>query len=311
MIPGVAAPALAGISGQSRDGQPLAYQRAPAADLAPWIARMFFTQAEQPAGRVIDCGLFNDTAFVRLIAQGDWTAAAANGTVRCSRGALLFGPHSRMLPITVAGPFATFGFALRPGALAALGHPWGPIGNDMIADLPSGPDWRCWTEPIDLAARSPEQWLGWLEDTVRAVFSVDPPRRPDPLALAFDEAAFVDPGEPIAAFAARLGVSKRRVARMARRDFGLPPKAVMRRARVLDLASQLLGFADPAEAEDHALRFYDQSHRIREFRALMGMTPSELARGPRPILTLGLESRQARRLEVIGRLAEGEAGPWR
>ena len=35
--------ALSPVSGASRDGRPLAYHRAPAPDLAPWLARLFVT----------------------------------------------------------------------------------------------------------------------------------------------------------------------------------------------------------------------------------------------------------------------------
>lgn len=299
---------LAPVSGASRDGRPLAYHRAPAADLAPWIARMFFTDVGQPEGQTLDCGLFNDTPFVRLIVSGDWVGHAAGGTIRCSRGALMFGPHSRRIPISVTGPFTTFGFALRPGALAALGHPWGAAHIDCIEPVPGAGRWDI---SDDIRARSPEGWLRWLEDELRAAIAAAGARPPDPLASAFDEAAFADPGEPIRNFARRHDVSTRRVERMARRDFGLSPKLVMRRARVLDMAAQLLGFADADEATEQTLRFYDQSHLIRDFRALLDCTPRQLASRPQPILSLGLEPRQARRLELLGRIDGAHEAPWR
>lgn len=304
-------PRLHGVSGQSRVGQPLAYHRAPAADLAPWVARMFYTAVDQPPGRTVQCSLLNDTAFVRLMVAGDWVGEAANDRIERSSGPLLFGPHSRALPIAVTGPFATFGFALRPGAMATLGHPWGGIAIDEIRDIPTDGFWRDWRVPPGAATLAPDDALTWLEDGLRRWIAGSSPERPDPLALAFDQAGFVDPTEGIARFAERMGVNQRQVQRMALRDFGLTPKLVMRRARVLDMASQLLGVADRSEAEAHELRYYDQSHKIREFRALMGMTPRDLASAPRPILTLGLETRQARRLEAIGRLAEGQTAPWR
>lgn len=304
-------PPLTAVSGRSASGQPLPYQRPPADDLSPWIARMFYSAADQPVGHSVDCGLFNDTPFVRLIMAGDWAAEASNGFIRRSRGLLLFGPHSRMLPISVGGSFATFGFALRPGALAALDHPWGRVATDAIVEIaPTGP-FREWAKPGPLDARDAEGWLQWLEEGLRTFVTTRNSPPPEPLALALDQAAFADPGEPIASFARRLGVSERRVVRMARAHFGIPPKAVMRRARVLDMASQLLGFTDRDEAEDYALRFYDQSHLIRDFRELIGKTPRQLARSSRPLLALGLESRQARRLEMLGRLEAGESGPWR
>lgn len=302
--------ALSPVSGMSRDGRPLAHHRAPTPDLAPWIARMFFTAVDQPDDQTLHCGLLNDTPFVRLIVRGDWVAQTAAGPFQCSHGPLMFGGHSRRMPIAVTGPFVTFGFALKPGALPVLEHPWGEVALDCIAPVPES-TWPDWQRIDDPEARSPEDWLAWLEAGVRAHVAASGVSAPDLLATAFDSAAFADPTEPIRAFAARQGVTTRRVERMAQRDFGLSPKQVMRRARVLDMASQLLGFADTAEADEHALRFYDQSHLIRDFRALLGCTPRQLLHTPQPILTLGLESRQARRLELLGKLERAGSAPWR
>jgi AraC-like DNA-binding protein len=303
-------PTLAGISGRSNDGRALAHHRAPAPDIAPWIARLFVTTADQPADQTLRCGLFNDTAFVRLIIGGQWTGSTADGPVHRSSGALLFGPHTRRMPIAVTGPFATAGFSLRPGALAALGHPWGSLAPDRITDV-DDPRLRAWYRPGALDPLAPDALLDRMEEYLRALIAERLPPLPESLAEALDLAAFADPSEPLGTFAARHGVTSRTVSRMAQRCFAMTPKLVMRRARVLDMASQLLGFADREEAEEHAMRYYDQSHLIRDFRALMGMTPRELARTPQPILTLGLEPRQARRLEALGRLDGDQQPPWR
>jgi hypothetical protein len=76
------------------------------------------------------------------------------------------------------------------------------------------------------------------------------------------------------------------------------------------MASVLRGVADRDEAEDLALRYYDQSHLIREFTDLFGMSPGQFVSTPLPILTAALETRQARRLEMMERLAPGEIRPW-
>ena len=85
---------------------------------------------------------------------------------------------------------------------------------------------------------------------------------------------------------------------------------MLRRARALDMTSYLRGVADQAEAEELQLRYYDQSHLIREFTELFGMSPRQFVASPQPILTLALESRQARRLEMIERVAPGAVRPW-
>jgi len=58
------------------------------------------------------------------------------------------------------------------------------------------------------------------------------------------------------------------------------------------------------------LRYYDQSHLIRDFTALIGMSPRQFVKQPQPLMTLSLETRQARRLEMLDRLAPGQSPPW-
>ena len=67
---------------------------------------------------------------------------------------------------------------------------------------------------------------------------------------------------------------------------------------------------DEEEEEDIYLRFFDQSHQIREFTAFFGMTPREFIEGGQHLLTLSLEIRQARRLETLHRLDPGAIRPW-
>ena len=111
-------------------------------------------------------------------------------------------------------------------------------------------------------------------------------------------------------FAAGNDISARQLERTIRRDFGLPPKQLLRRARALDMASHLRGVADEAEADELILRYYDQSHLTREFTSLFGMSPRQFVEATSPLLTLALESRQSRRLEAIERLAPGDPRPW-
>ena len=110
--------------------------------------------------------------------------------------------------------------------------------------------------------------------------------------------------------AVECGVERRKLERVVNRDFGMPPKQVLRRARALDMASSLRGVADRDEGEEMALRYYDESHLIHEFTELFGMAPRQFAATPQPILTLALESRQARRLEALRRIEPGQSRPW-
>ena len=294
----------------SRDGQPLSYNRAPAADLAPWIARLYAAVVDAPADYQVDCGLLNDTSMFRIQLKGRWTAHTADGAAESERAALFFGPQTRRMPVSVLGGFVSVGISLRPGTGYALRKAKTADYLDRITPceemgLPGD-------RALDLLEQSddPEEWLQALERVIRHIIDQSGGARPDPITARFEALSFSDPGASIAAFARECDIDQRRLERIVRRDFGMPPKQVLRRARALDMASHLRGVADHAEAEELLLRYYDQSHLIREFTELFGMPPSQFVSRPLPLMTSALESRQARRLEAIARLEPGEARPW-
>lgn len=300
-----------GPSGQAtRDGQPLSYNRAPTPDLAPWIARLYVTDVHAPDDYRLDCGLFCDTGFLRVQLRGAWTAQTVDGPRAMGRAALFFGPNTRRMPIGVAGSFASVGVAFRPGCFSALG-----LGNiadhlDRLMDIDAlGFSAQRWID-ITSQATGAEQIVLAMEQELRGVLLKRQPPEPDPISTRFEAAAFADPAATVAALAADMGVEQRRLERIVRRDFGIPPKQVLRRARALDMASHLRGVADQAEADALVLRYYDQSHLIRDFSSLFGMSPRQFMARPQPLMTLALETRQARRLETIDRIAPGGIRPW-
>lgn len=302
--------AIRPVGGVSRDGQPISYNRAPTADLAPWIARLYGTVVEVPDGHRLSCGLFNDAAMLRIQVRGEWEAHTADGVLHHDRSALFFGPHTRRMPVAVTGRFASFGIALRPGACAALKGPKMAEHLDRIRPCEvMGLAGDALIDAIDPDAH-PEESLRTIEEILRERTTRLGTRRPDPITARFETLCFTNPSSPVRQFAEDCGLDLRKLERIVRRDFGMPPKQVMRRARALDMASHLRGVADMSEADELVLRYYDQSHLIREFVELFGMSPSQFVATPQPILTLALESRQARRLELMERIAPGEARPW-
>jgi AraC-like DNA-binding protein len=131
---------------------------------------------------------------------------------------------------------------------------------------------------------------------------------PSPISAAFEALSFINPKH--CRICREMAISMRQLERIIRRDFGMPPKQVMRRARALDMASHLHGVADEAEAEELILRYFDQAQMTREFTELFGVTPRRFVKTPNPLLTLALESRQAKRLEALERVPPGGSRPW-
>ncbi len=303
-------PAIASGGAATRDGQPISYSRAPASDLAPWIARLYVSEVDAPADYQLSCGIFSDAAMLRIQLRGEWTADTADGQRQMGRAALYFGPQTRRMPITVKGSFTSVGLSFRAGACHALGG----LKLDTLCDrlAPLEKLGMCDEEWMGLLREggSPEEWCTAMEEAMRRMIARSGAAPPDPATASVEAAAFTNPEITVARLAQQCGTEQRKLERLIRRDFGIPPKQVLRRARALDMASHLRGVADHEEAEALALRYYDQSHLIREFTALFGMSPRQFVDSPQPLMTLSLETRQARRLELIARIAPGDIKPW-
>ena len=106
---------------------------------------------------------------------------------------------------------------------------------------------------------------------------------PDPelelVRALVDDIAAAAPGTSVAQLAARHGVSTRTVQRLFARHVGVGPKWVLQRLRMHD-ALEAAGNGRDVEWASFALElgYFDQAHFIRDFRAVVGRSPTEYAR---------------------------------
>ncbi|WP_428028278.1 helix-turn-helix domain-containing protein [Altererythrobacter sp.] len=298
------------LSGIGRDGMPLSTNRAPPEDLSPWVARIVSAKSVNEPGSVIACGMCNDLIYTRYIFNGRWTAMSADGHDAYGNEVLLFGQHSKFMPLTCTGDVMSAGFGLRAGAFYTLtGRP----AHDIVDRIERQDIFGILADDLREVfcdEYTPIQWNLALEEVLRRYIARVQPDPPDPISAAFEMAAFEDPTQSLSDFAEMHNISIRKLERMVKRDFGLTPRTVMRRARALDLGALLCGVADQEEEEEMMLRFFDQSHVIREFASFFGVTPQKFRAQPRPLLALTLEQRQARRLEELKRIEPGSHLPW-
>lgn len=303
-------PAVNPLVGRSNKGQPLSYNRSPAADLAPWLGRIYVTPVELPPDYCLSSCIFNDSSMVRIQLGGKWTAQTADGMRQHGRAALIFGPQTKVMPVTVEGNFLSIGYALKAGAGYAL---FGRSAHEMVNRLVPLEHFGLNSEETLAAFEHIEDHAAIADELERQfrllVESLGRPM-PNPISVAFEALTFANPNAGISDFAAEMGISTRQLERIIRRDFGMPPKQVLRRARALDMASHLHGVADEEEAEELILRYFDQAQMTREFTEFFGVTPRRFVQTPNPLLTLAMESRQAKRLEALERVAPGANRPW-
>ena len=309
-------PELRSAAGYSRIGEPLSFNRAPADDLSPWVARVYATLVDLTPGTTINCGLFSDVPVLRVLFSGDWTAKTRDGVGRYGPSALLFGAQTKRMEVSVSGSFGTVGVWIKPGAMAALNGPDAAETLDRIIlydHIYGDRNWGTSDEMLEWFGKEgpPERWMRVAEKLVGQLIELLGGKKPDPLIEEFDKAVFADPNMSIGEFAKEHAVERRTLERQIKRAYGQTATQVLRRARALDIAAHLRGVADDREAEEAALKFCDQSHMIREFKAFFGITPRQFATTPQPFMTITLEARQARRLEVLGRMDPGQPPPWR
>ncbi len=193
----------------------------------------------------------------------------------------LSGPATRRAHRDLTGSGWAVGALLRPAAVPhlapdpqALRDRYQPLD---LPDLHHGVAAAMTGDGEHRRAAAVEAFAAWLAATL-------PPPDADGL-LANALAELVD-GDPtvlqVQDAAARLNVSARTLQRLARRHVGLSPAAMIRRRRLQEAAERLRTVPDADLAELAAeLGYADQAHLSRDFRAVLGFTPSSY-RASRP-----------------------------
>jgi len=271
---------------------------APSAALAPFIARHYVFSAALPADFELTDRLLSETAFVRILLQGDWAAETVPGEWHGAGLVVFFGPNARPLAVRCRGPFTVVGMAFRPcgwralfeqkaSALADMMLPlsdlWGDAAPALLEAVAPLADDRAIVAACEAAVTARLRKIG--------SWAIDPPMRRFERIARNDSTMKVQTAEDL------LGLSERQFKRQCVTCFGHMPKTVLRRSRFLDMAAVMRGFGTPSDVELAELRYFDQSHRNREFRRFIGMTPSQFERTPTPLFTAGLELRHLRKAE--------------
>lgn len=100
----------------------------------------------------------------------------------------------------------------------------------------------------------------------------------------------------VADVADRLCISVKELRRLATRDFGMPAKTLLSRARFVRSFVTWLMLGQPPSYAGIDTSYFDASHFIRDAQAYLGMTPRRFAAGPTQYLRTSLRARSA----VIG-----------
>jgi AraC-like DNA-binding protein len=195
--------------------------------------------------------------------------------------ATVSGPTSRRFTRTLRGAGEVLGVKFRPAMFSCVcERPASALADRVLplaSVLPSGPTWAAAVERAPTLEAKLRACEGALTPLVRPIDPLVCRLRDLTEAIEHDR-SLVRVGE----LARRAGLHSRTLERAFRRYVGKSPKWVLRRYRLIDAAERLAG-GDGATiaviAQD--VGYYDQAHFARDFRALVGVSPSAIRKPPR------------------------------
>lgn len=256
--------------------------RQPAAALAPFIAHLW--HFEDPDGDLVHAReriLPTGTMQLLVNLHEDELRSYHDGSrePRRTRGAALCGPYTGHFAIDTAEQRAIMGVSFHPGGAA----PFFAAPADALRETDVEVDQLWGRDGAVLRDRLLEQptaaeRLRTLEAVLLA--RVVRPLAPDPaIALAISA---LGRDVPVAAVAARLGYSARRLISSFSTQVGLTPKRFARVRRFQRVLAAITGGPPTPWAElALACGYFDQSHLIHDFNAFSGLHPTGYApRGP-------------------------------
>lgn len=248
----------------------------PRPELRPFVRVFWSLRGPPDPGGGVDRIVPDGCPEIVLNRADPFRRFTADGPSREQARVLLVGQLSRALEIVPTGTVDLLGVRFEPGGLfALLGTPMHELTDVDVALRQLAPDLR---DALVDAAR--EQDLGLAVAGLEHALLDGLARRgrpaPGHAGLAGAAVALVQRGAlDVGDLAAGLGLGRRALERLFRREVGLSPKLY---ARIERLQGVLAGLESGAPADGWARLarrhgYADQSHLIRDFRLLAGTTP--------------------------------------
>jgi AraC-like DNA-binding protein len=262
----------------------------PAPELREAITTYYLVKVSGP-GLVRD-QIFPEWPNFRLILQGDWTADVPaqptqpvptdGATGALERAVWVEGNAGLMVgvglmpqgwPRLTRQSAAGYTDVLRP-----LSDVLGPAADDLhrrlVAAAPGG--------DLALYAVLDEVFAGLLKDSPQA----------GPVAAA--HAALQDPDvQTVADWAEIVGLTARTLERFSLKYFGLSPKRLLRRQRLLRTLAAMRESPNGVWTQFLDAQYADQAHFIHEFNYYMGMSPKAYLARPQPFMAEAWKRRKA------------------
>lgn len=256
---------------------------APPADLAPCFTTFYRLEVTVPQGDHLEDWLQPEWANLRFFSDNPPAAELPDGPRIAGARFQATGPSSCPIHFEL-GRTRMWGIGLFPlGWARFIGEDASDHANTLV-DGEASPLFERFAPLCDMLCsrdHSDEEQFDALTDFFRRL--AGPPAAQQRIQKVHE--VMVDPQLlQVEEFAHRVGLSKRTLERVCARNFGFPPRLLLRRQRLMrSLAAFMLeprsNWSDVSDRHYH-----DQSHFVHEFHAFMCCTPSEYAAQPHPVL---------------------------
>ncbi len=267
----------------------------PPADLARYFTSFYVARITVPGGDSVSDYLHPEWGNLRLLSNAAAQAGSATGTGVASlvsnTNFIATGPSARAVRFTVHTT-RLWGIGFLPlGWAKFVRTPAGVLANAVL-DGNSHPAMAGFAPLVaGLFGAEPDQ-AGELARIIGHFRARLAEPVVDEARILAIHAALVDPDVITVAELVELsGVSPRTVERVCLRDFGFPPKLLMRRQRFMRSLSQFM--LDPSLKWIGAIdsQYHDQAQFVRDFRQFMGMTPRQYGGMAHPVLDVFVRER--------------------
>ena len=267
--------------------------RFPAPALREAIASYYFVRVTGPG--VVEDQLFPEWANFRWSLTGEWRTRFPDGVMEPAPAAGVSGALERAIRVRGA-PGYLVGVGLMPQgwqrltAVSAEG-----FANRMrpLSDA-IGPEADTLHERLKTVASGGEAAICAVLDEA---FTARLRPAPDADLIRAAHAALQDINvRSVAAWAEALQLSPRQLERFSLKVFGVSPKGLLRRQRVLRTLAAMIERPGGAWTQFLDDQYVDQAHFIREFRHYMGVTPNAYLKRPSAFMA----DAWRRRKEVLG-----------
>lgn len=261
--------------------------------LQPFFSALYGFEFECAPGQVIVDYLHPEWSQMRFFRDAPPHACIGPGPLREQWPFVASGPTSRAIHFALRAG-RVWGLGLKPAGWAKFAHGSARTIADSTVDGSTHSSFALFA-PIQKMVEGSDSGLDTIADRINdyLMTHADRPLKNGDLIFACQDALRDQEVANVSQLGERLGLGARSLERFCLQHFGFPPKLLLRRQRFLRSLAEFMLKSRRSWSAALDAQYYDQAQFVRDFRAFMGMTPSEYAEMPHPILDKIMAQRMA------------------